>query len=63
MKNLLTLLLLSVCYGTVSAQTNVFPTTGNVGIGTLNPVAKISFNNVNDGTDTPDGITWFDGAA
>ncbi|NMN37181.1 hypothetical protein [Pedobacter sp. SG918] len=63
MKNLLTLLLLSICYGTVSAQTNVFPATGNVGIGTLNPVAKISFNNVNDGTDTPDGITWFDGAA
>ena len=59
MKNLLALLLLSACYGTVSAQTNVFPATGNVGIETLNPAAKISFNNVNDGADTPDGITWF----
>ncbi|MDQ0638317.1 hypothetical protein QF042_001882 [Pedobacter sp. W3I1] len=59
MKNLLTLLLLSLCYGTVSAQSNVFPATGNVGVGTLNPAAKISFNNVNDGTDMPDGITWF----
>jgi len=59
MKNLFTFLLLSACYGIVSAQ-NVFPTSGgNVGIGTLNPAAKISFNNVNDGADTPDGITWF----
>lgn len=60
MKNLFTFLLLSACYyGTVSAQTNVFPATGNVGIETLNPAAKISFNNLNDGADTPDGITWF----
>jgi uncharacterized coiled-coil protein SlyX len=62
MKNLLALLLLSACFGTASAQ-NVFPTSGgNVGIGTLNPAAKISFNDVNDGADTPDGITWFNGA-
>ncbi|MDQ0966812.1 hypothetical protein QFZ20_002215 [Flavobacterium sp. W4I14] len=58
MKNSLTLLLLGICYGAVSAQTNVFPPTGNVGVGTLDPAAKISFNNVNDGADTPDGITW-----
>jgi hypothetical protein len=59
MKNLLALLLLGLCYGTLSAQSNVFPATGNVGLGTLNPAAKISFNNVSDGSDAPDGITWF----
>ncbi|CAH0277686.1 MULTISPECIES: ELKS/Rab6-interacting/CAST family protein [unclassified Pedobacter] len=62
MKKILALACLSTCFGIVSAQ-NVFPTNGgNVGIGTLNPAAKISFNDVNDGTDTPDGITWFNGA-
>ena len=59
MKNLLALLLLSACYDAISAQSNVFPATGNVGVETLNPAAKISFNNLNDGADTPDGITWF----
>lgn len=58
MKKILALIFLSVCFGAVSAQ-NTFPTTGNVGIGTLNPAAKISFNEVNDGANTPDGITWF----
>lgn len=41
MKNLLTLLLSSVCYGAISTQIDVFPATGNVGIGTLSPIAKI----------------------
>jgi len=49
------------CFGTVAAQ-NTFPGSGSVGIGTLSPTAKISFNDVNDGADTPDGITWFSGA-
>ncbi|TCC97695.1 hypothetical protein [Pedobacter hiemivivus] len=41
------------------AQTNVFPSNGNVGIGTTNPTAKISFNNLEDHSDNPDGITWY----
>lgn len=44
----------------VSAQnTNVFPLTGNVGIGTLTPGARLSFNDVNDGSSAANGITWF----
>nr|WP_315425032.1 hypothetical protein [uncultured Pedobacter sp.] len=59
MKKILALVILSAGFGTVSAQ-SVFPTNGaNVGIGTLSPAAKISFNNLNDGSDTPDGITWY----
>lgn len=41
------------------AQTNSFPSTGNVGIGTTSPGAKLSFNNLNDGSDAADGITWY----
>jgi hypothetical protein len=41
------------------AQTNTFPSTGNVGIGALSPGAKLSFNNLNDGSNGPDGITWY----
>ena len=43
------------CHG----QTNIFPASGNVGIGTTSPGAKISFNNLNDGSDGADGITWY----
>lgn len=32
--------------------------TGNVGIGAPVPAAKLSFNNVDDGSNGPDGITW-----
>jgi len=61
MKKILALVFFSSSFGLVSAQ-SVFPTNGgNVGIGTLNPAAKISFNNLNDGSDTPDGITWYNG--
>ena len=35
---------------------------GNVGIGTTNPQAKLSFGDINDGRDTPDGITWYSGS-
>lgn len=38
---------------------NTFPLTGNVGIGTNSPGAKLSFNDVNDDTSSPSGITWF----
>lgn len=61
MKKILALVFLSACLGTAAAQ-NTFPNNGSVGIGTLSPTAKISFNNVNDGADTPDGITWFNGS-
>lgn len=40
------------------AQTNVFPSSGNAGIGTTSPGAKLSFNNVNDGSNQSSGITW-----
>ena len=42
MKKILALVFLSACYGNISAQTNVFPTNGNVGIGTLDPTQKLS---------------------
>ncbi|MEK7152827.1 MAG: hypothetical protein AAB834_02685, partial [Patescibacteria group bacterium] len=32
---------------------------GNVGIGTIVPAAKLSFNDLNDGTNGADGITWY----
>ena len=35
---------------------------GNVGIGTEGPGAKLSFNNMNDGSDGADGITWYNGS-
>ena len=37
----------------------VVQSNGNVGIGTATPAAKLSFNNVNDGSDGLDGITWY----
>ncbi|MDQ0638319.1 putative coiled-coil protein SlyX [Pedobacter sp. W3I1] len=42
MKKILGILLLNICVGTVLAQTdNVFPATGNVGIGISNPTSKL----------------------
>jgi hypothetical protein len=41
------------------AQTNTFPSSGNVGIGTTSPAAKLSFNNLTDGSNQADGITWY----
>lgn len=43
------------------AQTNTFPSTGNAGIGTGTtlPSAKLSFNDLNDGTNGADGIAWY----
>lgn len=42
MKKILSILLLNICVGTVLAQTdNVFPATGNVGIGISNPTSKL----------------------
>lgn len=35
--------------GNTFAQTNTFPVTGNVGIGTTNPVSKLQIGNFNDG--------------
>jgi hypothetical protein len=35
---------------------------GNVGIGTTSPGAKLSFNNVDDGTNGSDGIAWYNAA-
>src|SRR3989304_804016 len=32
---------------------------GNVGIGTIAPGAKLGFNDLNDGTNGADGITWY----
>lgn len=43
----------------VHSQTNVFPSSGNVGIGTTSPNAKITFNDLNDGSNGADGITWY----
>lgn len=41
------------------AQNNTFPASGNVGIGITNPGARLSFNNLNDGSNGADGITWY----
>ena len=35
---------------------------GSVGIGTVSPGAKLSFNDVNDGSNGADGITWYNPA-
>jgi len=43
------------------AQTNTFPTTGNVGIGTTTPGAELSFRSITVGTE-PVGITWHSSA-
>ncbi|RZL12926.1 MAG: hypothetical protein EOO89_18615, partial [Pedobacter sp.] len=52
-------IVLAVLVLSATAQTNVIQNTGNIGISTLSPGAKLSFNNVNDGSDGADGITWF----
>lgn len=46
MKKLLTITLLAICQigGAIYAQNNTLPTTGNVGIGTLNPSSKLDVN-------------------
>ncbi|HKG08728.1 MAG TPA: hypothetical protein VKB19_19820 [Pedobacter sp.] len=61
MKGFFTTLLLLLTFSCAMAQTNTFPTTGNVGIatGSVVPGAKLSFNNLNDGTNGADGITWY----
>jgi hypothetical protein len=41
---------------------NTFPSTGNVGIGTVTPGAGLSFNNVTDGPGLPVGVTWYNPA-
>ncbi len=53
-------IIFGLCFANaVFGQTNTFPATGNAGIGTTSPAAKLSFNNVNDGTNQADGITWY----
>jgi hypothetical protein len=52
--NIIVFCLISAC----CAAQNTFPSTGNVGIGTASPGAKLSFNNLSDSV-TPDGITWY----
>ncbi len=57
-----TLLILAIVVGSqvlCHSQTNTFPSSGNVGIGTTAPAANLSFHNLNDGRNTPDGITWY----
>jgi hypothetical protein len=46
MKKLLTITILALCPlgGAIFAQNNTLPTTGNVGIGTLNPSSKLDVN-------------------
>ncbi|HZE83536.1 MAG TPA: hypothetical protein VE035_04465 [Puia sp.] len=65
MKNLLNIILsvfsiLTASMTTATAQ-NTFPASGNVGIGTTNPAASLSFVNVN-ASDNPTGITWYNDA-
>ncbi|MBC7758549.1 MAG: hypothetical protein H7069_06810 [Phormidesmis sp. FL-bin-119] len=62
MKTYVLLIFMNLFAGLASAQTNTFPPSGKVGIGTSTPAAKLSFNNVSDGSDGADGITWFNGA-
>jgi hypothetical protein len=57
MKIAVTLIMLLLVF-TTNAQ-NTFPSSGNVGIGTTSPAAKLSFNNVDDGSNTASGITWY----
>lgn len=38
---------------------NIYYNAGNTGIGTTTPGAKVSFNNVDDGTNQSSGITWY----
>jgi len=43
----------------VTNSNNISYSTGNVGIGTTTPGAKLSLGDVNNGTNLPDGITWY----
>ncbi len=61
MKKLFILLAFFILIFDATAQ-NTFPPTGNAGIGTNAPNAKLGFNDLNDGTNLPDGITWFNPA-
>jgi uncharacterized repeat protein (TIGR02543 family) len=40
-------------------DTKIYYNGGNVGIGTTSPGANLSFGNLNDGRNSPDGITWY----
>ena len=60
MKYFFSLIWFLICTaGITLAQTNKFPDSGNAGIGTTSPAAKLSFNNLDDGTNAADGITWY----
>lgn len=58
MKKILMLFALVLIINSSEAQTNVFPASGNVGIGTLSPGASLSFKSVLETSD-PSGITWY----
>jgi len=58
MKKILILIGLLLIVNFLQAQTNVFPASGNVGIGTMNPGANLSFKSVIDAPDAS-GITWY----
>jgi len=58
MKKILVLVGLLLIVNFLQAQTNVFPATGNVGIGTTTPGANLSFKSVLETSD-PSGITWY----
>ncbi len=45
--------------GTTFSRLFTLSGNGNTGIGTMSPGAKLSFNDVNDGTSVPSGITWY----
>ena len=52
----------TVLYSMATAQkTNIFPDTGYVGIGTVSPTARLSFSDINDGSNAANGITWYSG--
>ena len=61
MKKPLVLFSLVLFVNFVYAQTNTFPATGNVGIGTTTPAAELSFRSVSLGTEAV-GITWHSAA-
>jgi hypothetical protein len=57
-KLLLTAFFVGIFCVSVNAQTNTFPTSGNAGIGTTTPAAKLSFANVSETSDAI-GLTWY----
>jgi hypothetical protein len=62
MKVIALIFMLSLALTPLLAQnTFPFPASGNVGIGTTSPGAKLSFTNV-DATNLNDGITWYNPA-